>query len=40
MVNYIKKRLSLKKIIEGAIIQVDPFDKTITFGIHTREVER
>ena len=38
--NYIKKRLSLKKIIEGAIIQVDPFDKTITFGIHTREVER
>lgn len=38
--NYIKKRLSLKKIIEGAVIQVDPFDKTITFGIHTREVER
>ena len=38
--NYIKKRLSIKKIIEGAIIQVDPFDKTVTFGIHTREVER
>lgn len=37
---YIKKRLSKKKVIEGAVIQLNPYDKTITFGIHTKEVDR
>ena len=37
---YIEKRRKVKTVVDGATIQLDPYAKTLKFGIHTREVKR